>query len=280
MIVPHPVFDQIADGPDFHVVLAREGDEVVQPGHRAIVLHDLADHAGRIEPGKARDINGGLGMAGTHQNAAVASRQWEDMAGGDDVLRALGRVDRHGHCARPVGGADPGGDAGFGLDRGRESRLHAFPIVAAHGLKAERLHPLTVQRETDETATVRCHEIDRIGCGHLCRDHQIAFILPILVIDENKHAAIARFVDNLFRTDDNRRLVIRFEKAFELGQRIGGGIPAVLGAISQSVGMKARTTCKAGTGHQAVADDRANFFDRVHQNAVSHRNVTHNGASH
>src|SRR3546814_14967110 len=58
--------DQVGDRPDLEPVAPREGDEVVEPRHRAVVVHDLADHARGVEPGQARAIGRCLGMAGAH----------------------------------------------------------------------------------------------------------------------------------------------------------------------------------------------------------------------
>ena len=38
--------DQVGDGADLQAVALGEGDQVVAPRHRAVVIHDLADHAG------------------------------------------------------------------------------------------------------------------------------------------------------------------------------------------------------------------------------------------
>ena len=56
------------------------------------------------------------------------------------------------------------------------------------------------------------HEIDRVGRGHLRRDHQIALVLPILVVDEHEHAAVARLLDDLLDPDEHRRIVLRIEE--------------------------------------------------------------------
>ncbi len=39
--------------------------EVVATGHRAVVVHDLADHAGRGEAGEPRQVDRRLGVAGS-----------------------------------------------------------------------------------------------------------------------------------------------------------------------------------------------------------------------
>ena len=64
-----------------------------------------------IEAGEPGDVDRRLGMAGADQHAAVARDQREDVAGRDDMLAALGGVDRDRDGARAVGGGDAGGDA-------------------------------------------------------------------------------------------------------------------------------------------------------------------------
>ena len=94
-----------------------EGDEVGQTRHGAVVVHDLADHAGGREAGEPGDVHGGLGVAGAHQHAAIARHQREHMARRDDVAGVLGRVDGDGDGAGAVMRRDAGRDALARLDR-------------------------------------------------------------------------------------------------------------------------------------------------------------------
>jgi hypothetical protein len=43
------------------------------------------------------------------------------------------------------------------------------------------------------------HEVDRVGRRHLRRDDEIALILPVLVVDQDEHAAVPSLVDQLLR---------------------------------------------------------------------------------
>ena len=95
----------------------REREQVGQPRHRAVVLHDLADHRRRRESREARQVAAGLGVPGAHQHAARLRHQREDVAGLHDVGGLRVRRDRRAHGARAVGGGDAGGDALGGLDR-------------------------------------------------------------------------------------------------------------------------------------------------------------------
>ena len=93
-VVAQPVLDQVGDGDQLQVEARREALQVGEPRHRAVVLHDLADDAGRLEPGEPREVDRGLGLSGAHQDAAVARAQREDVARRADVAR-------RGAVARP-----------------------------------------------------------------------------------------------------------------------------------------------------------------------------------
>ena len=88
-----PVADELGDRDQQQVVLLAELDEVGDPGHRAVVVDDLAQHAGGVEAGHAGQVDGGLGVAGPLEHAAVGVAQREDVAGPGQVAGAGGRVD-------------------------------------------------------------------------------------------------------------------------------------------------------------------------------------------
>ena len=152
---------------------------------------------GGIQPGEPRDVDRGLGMAGADQHAARARDQREDVAGGDDMLLALRRVDRDRDGARAVARRDAGGDAVARLDRDGEGGLVAGAVVAAHQVEPELLDALLGEREADQPLAVGCHEVDRARRRHLRGDDEIALILAVLVVDEDEHAAVLGLVDDL-----------------------------------------------------------------------------------
>ena len=96
--------------------------EVGHARHRAVVVHDLADHAGRVQAGQPREVDRRLGLAGALEHAAGLGLEREDVAGLDEVARRRLRVDRDLDRARAVGGRDAGGDAVARLDRDGERR--------------------------------------------------------------------------------------------------------------------------------------------------------------
>ena len=100
---------------------------------RAVLAHDLADHAARVEAGEPRDVDRGLGMAGADQHAAGPGDQREDVAGRDDRFGAVGCIDGDGDGAGAVGGADAGGNALRRLDRDGEGGLVRLRLVRVIG---------------------------------------------------------------------------------------------------------------------------------------------------
>ena len=57
-----------------------ELDQVGHARHGAVVVHDLADDAGGLEPGQAREVHRALGLARAPQHAALARAQRENVA--------------------------------------------------------------------------------------------------------------------------------------------------------------------------------------------------------
>ena len=177
-----------------------------------------------IEPGEPRNVDRGFGMAGADQDAAGPGDQREDMAGRDDRVGAVGRIDRDRDRARAVGGADPGRNSFLRLDRDGEGGLVAAAVGAGHRLEAELVGALLGQGEADQPAPVPGHEIDRVRGRHLRRDDEVALIFAVFVVDEDEHAPVARLVDDRFGPDQHLGGAA-LDQLFEPAERVGGRIP-------------------------------------------------------
>jgi hypothetical protein len=66
-----------------------------------------------------------------------------------------------------------------------------------HHRQAQRVEPFGLHRQADQATAIDRHEVHRIRGRHLGRDHQIALVLAVLVIDQDEHASVARLVDDL-----------------------------------------------------------------------------------
>ena len=169
MIVAEPVGDQVGDGGDLEPVGLREVDEIRQPGHGAVVVHDLADHAGGIKSREPRDIHGSFGVAGAYQHATILGDQREHVARRHDVPEVLGRIYGDGDSMRPGHGRDAGAYAFTRLDGHGERRGMAGAVGARHQLKMQLLGTVGVQREADQSAAMLGHEVDGVWRRHLRR---------------------------------------------------------------------------------------------------------------
>ena len=142
-------------------------------------------------------------------------------------------IDRDRDRARAVGGADPGRDAFLRLDRDGERGLVAAAVGARHRLKPELVGALLGQREADQPAPVTGHEVDRVGRRHLRRNDEVALILAVLVVDEDEHPPVARFVDDVFGADEHVAGAA-LDQPLEPAERVGGRIPVRLPKLAQA----------------------------------------------
>ena len=97
------ITNQIRDGDDLQTMHDGKVSQLRQTRHRSIFVHDFADHAGGIEPGNPRHVNGGFRLSGTNQHAALLGAQREDVSGSRQVLRPGARIDGSLNRGRAIG---------------------------------------------------------------------------------------------------------------------------------------------------------------------------------
>src|SRR3546814_17328628 len=93
--------------------------------------------------------------------------------------------------------------------------------------------------------------------------------------DLDEHTAVARLVDDFLDPDEHGAFVIVQKEAFDLGQRFCCGVPALVGAIAQRVGMKSGSASAPCARQFARCDELAPFFDCLipHAAVMSHHTV-------
>ena len=104
MVVAQAIGDQVGNGGDLDAMALGECDEVGQPRHGAVIVHDLADHPRRVETSEPRHVDGGLGVAGSDQHAAILGDQREHMTGPHEIGGAAVAV---GQASAPDAAAWP-----------------------------------------------------------------------------------------------------------------------------------------------------------------------------
>ena len=172
-------------------MLSGEFAQLRQPRHRAVVVHDFAQHADGPQAGELRQVHRRLGVAGALQHAAGPCPQRKHMAGLDQIV---GHHGRRGHdLDRPgaVGGADARGNAAGGIHAHLKIRAKALAVLLHHAVNAELLQPLDGRRHANQAAPVLRHEIYRGGRDELRGENQITFVLAVGVIHHNDQFAAA-----------------------------------------------------------------------------------------
>ena len=206
--------DEVGDGADLETVELGEGHQFRQARHRAVVVHDLADDSGGIQAGKTRDIDAGFRVTGANKHAAFACDKREDVAGRDDVVGALCRIDADSNRVGAVVRGDAGGDALFRFDGDGEGRLHALAVFAGHHVEFERAGAIPREAEADQAATEARHEVDGGRRCELRGDDEVTLVLAVFRVDENIHLAVARFFHDLFDRGDGGGEIVFFHVVF------------------------------------------------------------------
>ena len=170
-----------------------------QPRHRAVLVHDLAEHARRIQARRAcRDRpsppSGRRGPA-RRPRARAAGRC------GRACTRSFGRVFGSMsdlHRAGAVRGRDAGRHAVARLDATVNGVPKCESLWLDHHRDVQLLEALARHRHADQAAAVAGHEVDRLGRDELRRDREVAFVLAVFVIDDDDEAAVAVLLDRFF----------------------------------------------------------------------------------
>ena len=67
-----------------------------------------------------------------------------------------------------------------------------------HLVQAQSVTALGAHRQADQAATVGRHKVDRFGRYRLGGHDQVALVLPILIVHQDHHLALANVLDDLF----------------------------------------------------------------------------------
>ena len=189
--------DEVGDRDDLQSVLGAEADQVRQPRHRSVLVHGLAENAGRVEPGEPGEIDGGLGVTGALEHPAFAVPQRKDVSGSGEVLWRGARLHDRPDRGRPIRRRDPRADPATGVHRHGECRVALIGVVGDHQRDLELVESIPHDRHADHAARMPNDERDRLG-RHLLRRHdQIALVLSIRVVDDDHDPACTDVLNRL-----------------------------------------------------------------------------------
>ncbi len=198
--------DKVLDGDELEAVAFGEFDEPVEALHGAVFGHDLADDAGRVQPGQTREIDGCFRLPRAHQHAAVARAQRKRVSGAKQIARTSRRIEQCLNRRGAIVRRNSRGRAAARFNRNRECRFVHRAIFGNHLRQMQLVQALADHRNANQAARVLAHEIDRFGRHHLCGHYQVAFVFAILVVQHDDHLAGADVLDRVLDRVERRRL--------------------------------------------------------------------------
>ena len=174
-----------------------------QTGHRAVVVHDFHQCAGRVEAGKVAEVNGGLGVAAATQHAVVLGVEGVHMTGtaeGRGGRRGVGqRADGSGTVVGTHSGGAPfqlvDGDGEGGAEHGGVLRHLAGQV--------EFLAPRDGDGGAEHAAGVFEHEVHFLGGDLLGGDDEVALVLAVFIVDDDDELPFPEVFHGVFYAVDD-----------------------------------------------------------------------------
>ena len=165
--------------------------------HLAVVRHDLAAKACRIEACKACQIRRRFRMPRAAQNAALDGAQREYMAGTAEGRRLRRRIQHPANRLAAFKSRNPRARLD-GVNGNRKGGFMVVRIVRDHRADIELVKTLAVDRRADQPLRVLRHEIDVLRRNRFRRHDEVALVLPILIVYNKNHLAVPNILDRLF----------------------------------------------------------------------------------
>ena len=166
--------------------------QVGKARHTPVRADDLYDHAGRLQSGKARQVNCGFRMTRSLENSARSCDEGEDVTWSSEICRrsVQEEFDRSGS----IMGRDP---CSYTVLRGsvdtyRKRRSVVIFILSDHAGQVEFAGAVRCDGDAHETAGVSDHEIDHLGCCVLGGNDEVALVFAVLVIYNDDEFASAQ----------------------------------------------------------------------------------------
>src|SRR5581483_3308985 len=139
----------------------------------------------------AGEVDGRLGVTGTLEHASFAGFERQDVTGAGEILRTGRGVDERLDRRGAVERRDPGAGVVPVVDRDEEGGALALGVLPHHRVELELAGAFRCDRRADVAGRVVEEERDLLRRHELGRHDQVAFVLAILVIDDDDDLATA-----------------------------------------------------------------------------------------
>ena len=177
-------------------MLLRKKRHVVEPRHRAVVLHYLAAQPDLLKPRQTAEIDSSLGMPGALEDAPLASLQREHMPRPAEIAWLDGRIHASEGRHRALVRRDASRRRNC-IDRHGECRRMVVGIVDHHLRQIELTAPSRAHRHADKPFRMRRHEIHVFARRMACGANAVAFIFTVGIVRDENYFAVAERLDAL-----------------------------------------------------------------------------------
>src|SRR5574344_773433 len=193
-----PVCDEIADGNELDSEFFRDLLKLRKARHGAVRIHDFNERGRGAESGELRKVHRGFGVTGAAEHAFFLGVQRGNVTGtaerAGNGLRIRKRENRRGavRCGNARGAA---------LDlvhHDGERRAEGGGIVFRLAREAELAAAGFRERRAEDSAAFLEHKVHLIRRNLLRRDDEVAFVLAVLVIHDDKEFTFAEIIDGVF----------------------------------------------------------------------------------
>ena len=203
------VTDEVGDGDEQELVLRAEALQIGQACHVGLLLVDhLAQHAGRVEAGHARQVDGRLGVTGALEHTALAVAKRVDVTGACEVAGTSAGIDERLNRGRAVEGRDAGARALPCVDRDRERGAVGLGVHGDHQRQIERVEAIAGHGHADHAGGVLQEECDLLRRGGFRGHDEIALVLALLIVGHDHDLAPPYRGDRIFDPGERHQLLL------------------------------------------------------------------------
>lgn len=208
LILP-AVADQVGNGNNQEPVLVRKRAALGCVHHGAVVIHHLAEGAGRMQSRKCREVHSCLGVAGTAQHTARHGAQRHNVSWSGEVAWSCLRITQRANRDGAIHGRDAGRCHGAGVDGDGVRRALAILVDDRHGRQVQVIEVLAGHADADVSARVTNHEGREFARCLLGREDEVPLVFPPLVVDDDDSAPIGDGLDGIVDGIHPHGIVIR-----------------------------------------------------------------------
>ena len=201
-----PMRDELRDRDERQSVRSGEGLQLRTFGCGAVIVEDFANHTGRLQPGKAHQVDSRFRVPDALEHATLARAQRVQVPRTAKIRGHRVGVAHHPNRGGLIRRTDARGHAKSGR------RIHGHGVCRAHGIAVLRAHhrqielPDARRREREADHAFRAHhEVHLVGRDELRSGDEVAFVFAVFIISDDNELARLQIFDRLLNRSKRHR---------------------------------------------------------------------------